>query len=99
MWMCSSACFSLKLPSLGIQGISGHFYITERLNKIFPCHCAQYLLEVAELDINQSNHSLIGAVCVCVCVVRTHSCAEHQSAESFCRLRPSNILLLDLSAD
>lgn len=70
---CRSDLLSLGNSPFGVWGRGGfeHSYITDRLNKIFPCHYVQYLLEVDLLDINQSNHSLMGAVCVvcrvCVC--------------------------------
>lgn len=55
--------YSFKLPFEGLSCIL-------TLETIFPCHCAPYFPEVALLDVNQSNHSLIGAVCVgrCVCM-------------------------------
>lgn len=62
-------CSGSDLLSLG-DSLFGGFgwglsYITDRLNKIFPCHYVQNLLEVDLLDTNQSDRSLIGAVCCC----------------------------------
>lgn len=63
---------------------------------MFLWHCGQCFLEVALLDIKQSNHGLIGAVCVVCMCIWTHSSAEYRSVESFSPLQPSNILLLNL---
>lgn len=62
-------CFLWATHYLGASGWGGgglSTYITDNLNKIFPCHYVQNLLEVDLLDTNQSDRSLIGAVCCCV---------------------------------